>query len=109
MRLSDDAQQEMVDMTNEDIAELIAEICYMSKGDTENLCHINLGHLMAVQLLMERVVLSENDDSYTQEDMAAKILDYMDYMEVAEAELDSNEVPEEMVVENIEDIEMSRD
>jgi len=113
MELSKDANKALEDLSNEDIAKLIADVCYMSKNDTENLSHVNLGHLMAVQLLMERVVLTNEDTEYTEEDMALRIAEYIDYMDDSVSMFDDKDVVDakftEHEPEEIEDVPMSRD
>jgi len=99
MELTDQETTEIEEMDNRTIAEHIAEICYMSKGDTDNLQHVSLEQLMAVQLLMERVALSPEDDSYTEEEMADKIEEYVDYMA---STVEDVEEPDENELENID-------
>ena len=106
MELSPMAIEEMENMDNDQISELVAEICYVSKGDAENLKHIGPEHLMAVQLLMEKVVLTDDDDSYTQETMAGRISEYIGYMDDHASMFDDGDVPED---DEIEDVVMSKE
>ena len=102
MELTDQEATEMDEMDNREIAEHIAKMCYMSKGDTDNLQHVNLKQLMAVQLLMERVMLPPGTNSYTEEEMADEVEDYMDYMADSMAEEAGNNDEKEL-----EDIDLA--
>ena len=96
--MSDDV--EIIEMDNEEISSRVANLCFVAEEDpAETTVRVSTKDLMAVQLLVETVILTK--DGYSHKELMESLEEYLDFMDDSDVD-DGDDNTDENEMEDVD-------